>query len=273
MQETIEPIIETQIIQSKSNKTDEIEIQINDSKDNASQTKRYKKETLQDYIPKQTIVLPEEEIEQKVLIEFPNKADSNGVTLLMIACKNGNDWELNNLLNSGADVNLKDNHGWTALMYAVRYQQNINIIDSLLNKGAIVKEKNNLGFSALILASTYNDNPLIIKKLLEFYQTNEKEVFKSFILCISSSSINQHSYIAKISTFLDYGVPLNSFYEGKTPLMYCAINSKTSKALKLLIDNGAYTQIRSTENKTAFDYAIENKSLQLDENFWSLNNK
>lgn len=240
----------------------------------AEKTSRYTKEYLQDYAPKTTIPVPvDEEDEDILIIENPNEADSKGITLLMKACENGNDWEIKNLIKAGADVNLKDNEGWTALMYACRYQQNISIINSLLNAGASVKEKNIYNLSALMMAATYNDNPQIIKKLLSYYTVNEKEVFQTFIMVLSSNSASEFTSLAKVSVFLDIAVPLNSFYQGKTPLMYAAYYAKSTKVLKLLLEAGAQPEIRSTEGKTAFDYALENKALPHDEYFWALNLK
>ena len=48
---------------------------------------------------------------------------------------------------------------------------------------------------------------------------------------------------------------------------------KKIKIIKVLIDNNAITSIRSTEGKTAYDYASENQSLAHDSNYWLLNKK
>ena len=233
----------------------------------------YQKEFLHDYM-----IFDEPEVEQtnkdkSIILENPDETDSFGKTLLMKAAKAGNDWQISALLASGANVNLKDKDGWTALMYAVRYQESLNCVDLLLQAQADVKIKNKYGSSALMIASCYNNNPQIIKKLLSYYQMNDKEVLKSLVLLLSESQTSEYTSIAKLNAFLDYSVPLNTFYEGKTPLMYACEFGNSTQIIKVLIDNNAITSIRSTEGKTAYDYASENQSLTHDSNYWLLNKK
>ena len=233
----------------------------------------YQKEFLHDYM-----IFDEPEIEQpekqkNITVENPDEIDSFGRTLLMKAAKAGNDWQISALLKSGANVNLQDKDGWTALMYAVRYQESLTCVDLLLQAKADVKIKNNYGSSALMIASCYNNNPQIIKNLLSYYQVSDKEVLKSLVLLLSESQTSEYTSIAKLNAFLDYSVPLNTFYEGKTPLMYACEFGNSTKIIKVLIDNNAITSIRSTEGKTAYDYASENQSLAHDSNYWLLNKK
>lgn len=269
-----EPQTKPQITQKESENTVDIlpsfELPLN--KNTKNDYYKYDKEYLQDYVPKKQQELPKESVSES-FIENPNETDSFGRTLLMKAAQNGNNWELKSLLASGADINLKDNDGWTALMYAVRYQENIAIVETLINSGAKIKIKNNYGFSPLVLASTYNGNPEIIKKLLTFYSVSEKEVLQAFIMLLSDNSSSDFSKIAKIEEFLYKSIPLNTFYNGKTPLMYAAQYSSSTKILKRLLQEGAITSIRSTEGKTAFDYAQENNMLSHDDIYWSLNKK
>lgn len=232
----------------------------------------YQKEYLQDYAPKKELRLPEEIINEKTILN-PDEADNFGCTLLMKAAKNGNNWELKSLLTSGANVNLTDRDGWTALMYACRYQENVSIVDSLIEAGAQVKIKNKYDLSPLILAATYNGNPEIIKKLLNYYAVSEKEVLQAFVLLLTDNSSSDFSKIAKIETFIDKSIPLNTFYNGKTPLMYAAQFCNSTNIIDVLLRKGAVTSIRSTEGKTAFDYAMENNKLKHDDIFWSLNKK
>lgn len=235
---------------------------------------RYQRENLLDYAPKKTPPLPsDEDFTSYQLIASPDQADSKGVTLLMKAAKAGNNWELKNLLNSGANVNLKDSDGWTALMYAVRYQENTSIIDLLISAGAQVKTKNSYNVSALMLASTYNGNPEILRKLLSYYSPSEKEVVQSFVLMLSDNYSSDYSKAAKVDTFIEKSISLNSFYNGKTPLMYAAQYCSSTIVIKKLLDYGAGTSIRSADGKTAFDFAKENPTLPHDDVYWMLNRK
>ena len=76
-----------------------------------------------------------------------------------------------------------------------------------------------------------------------------------------------------LQIFMDESVPLNVLYEGKTPLMYAAAYGSSTKVIKKLLEYDASVTIRSTEGKTAFDYASKNSNLRHDEVYWSLNVK
>lgn len=233
----------------------------------------YEKEFLNDYMIFDEVTVQNNEDEIETIVENPDEKDSFGRTLLMKAAKAGNDWQISTLLKSGANVNLKDNDGWTALMYAVRYQESISCVDLLIDAGADIKTTNNYGTSALMIACCYNNNPEIIKKLLSYYTVTDKDVLKSLVLLLSESHTSEFTSIAKLKIFMELSVPLNTFYEGKTPLMYAAEYGNSTKIIKMLIDNNAITSIRSTEGKTAYDYACDNKNLKHDSNYWLLNKK
>lgn len=60
---------------------------------------------------------------------------------------------INYLLQKGADVNVKDSHMYTPILFAaVRGNINTELYDILINKGANINEKNENGANALLLA-------------------------------------------------------------------------------------------------------------------------
>ena len=250
----------------------EMELELEKQKAAAS-VKR--KEYLSDYIV-YDIDTPDDSVSEEdtyYRIENPDERDAGGRTLLMRAAKSGNEWELRQLLSSGADVNLKDNDGWTALMYAVRYSEGLECVQELLEAGAQITVKNNYGSSALALAACYNGNPQILTKLLEHYKSSDKEVLRALVFLLSEQNISERQQLTKLQIFMDKAVPLNVLYEGKTPLMYAAQYGNSTKVIQLLLDNQAAVTLKSTEGKTAFDYANNNKNLTHDESFWALNKR
>lgn len=220
-----------------------------------------------DYAPKDDNALEQ----NAPVIENPNAEDAMGITLLMKAARVGNDWEVKKLLEAGALVNKQDNEGWSALMYAVRYQNNEAVVNTLIQNNADLSLTNRFGTNALLMAAAYNGNPLIMKAIIENSNAGSVALFKAFILALTGNDPSDTSQVAKLQVFIDNGVSINRFYEGKTPLMYAAINCSSTAVLQLLIDNGAVKTLRDSDGKSAYDYAKENTSLSHDDTYWSLN--
>lgn len=206
-------------------------------------------------------------------ISNPDEKDNSGKTLLMKAAQAGNVEKIRQLLYSNANVNLKDNDGWTALMYAVRYSESYECVEELLQAGADSTIRNNYGSSAIILSACYNKNSKILKKLFEKYKSSDKEVLRAMIFLLTEHNISEEQQLSMLQIFMDESVPLNVLYEGKTPLMYAASFGNSTKLIKMLLDNKASPTLRSTEGKTAFDYAMKNNNLAHDETYWALNKR
>lgn len=240
-----------------------------------SASEKNKKEYLSDYMVYDVESINDSEDNEILyqIIPNPDERDASGKTLLMRAAKEGNEWELKQLLDSHANVNLKDSDGWTALMYAVRYSGSLECVEKLLEAGADVTEKNAYGFSALVLAASYNGNPQILSKLLENYKASDKEVLRALVFLLTEQNISERQQLSKLQIFMDKAVPLNILFEGKTPLMYAAQYGNSTKILQVLLDNQSSVTMRSTEGKTAFDYATKNNNLAHNETYWALNKK
>ncbi|XDD51168.1 ankyrin repeat domain-containing protein [Leptospira sp. WS92.C1] len=77
----------------------------------------------------------------------------DGVTPLMLACKNDNTQLIDFYIQKGLDVNAKDGTGKTVLMYAAEGPSKPDLIQMLLKKGANKATKNTAGKTAFDLAS------------------------------------------------------------------------------------------------------------------------
>lgn len=205
-------------------------------------------------------------------IQNANEANERGQTKLMQAVMAGDIKLVSNLLFSGASVNERDNEGWTALMYAARYQNDSRITQSLLAAGADVTIKNDYALTALSLAATYSKNENIISLLLAPHRVADQNVVQSLVYSLttpSGKSIPLQIRVAEL--FLNKGVDVNTFWNGKTLLMYAASSAHTTDMIAMLLARGARKDIYSSEGKSAFYYAQNNGNLPRDEVYWSLN--
>lgn len=200
-------------------------------------------------------------------IKNANERDSAGRTKLMMAAKKGDINRIEDLLYSGAEINARDEEGWTALMYAARFQPNPDVTKLLLFKGADRAAKNRYGLSSLLLAAGYSENPEVVAILLETYSALSDEAREAFAYGISN-----YNSTNVLQAFIDKRVPVNIPYDGKTPLMVACATNKNTKIIEWLLENGASKyQIEASTGKTAYDYAKENRKLPHNIAYWSLN--
>ena len=81
------------------------------------------------------------------------KNDDGGTALINAMWCDRAIYTVRMLIDAGADVNIKSNGGWTALICAVCYNRQIYTVKMLIDAGADINIKGNYGRSALIYAA------------------------------------------------------------------------------------------------------------------------
>ncbi len=92
--------------------------------------------------------------DHKPLINHSSYQSNDLNTPLVIAIFNGDIMTITKIIEYGADVNEKSN-GLSPLMYAARYNK-VEIIKILISSGAVINDKDSHGFTALKYAELSN---------------------------------------------------------------------------------------------------------------------
>lgn len=197
---------------------------------------------------------------------------------------------LNLLLLRGADINAKDQDGWTALHYAVLYE-NINNVKLLIQKGAEVNvatsdgeyplhivtrnatresydianllmeynaeraginKRDKKGNTPLMLAIRNEDRPLVKSLLDNGADTEIPNAERETPLMVAVNIGNKDI----ISYLLDARADINARdKEGHTALMFASANPNLMNIVDILVKNGADVNARDKEGMTALMYA------------------
>ena len=160
----------------------------------------------------------------KVEIALRNGANVNakndiGMTALMEASRLGYEEIVRELLNNKVDVDMKDNEGWVALIWASGARGHIGIVRELLKNGSNVNSKSYTGISALHIASI-NGHTEIVRELLKNDADVNAKANDGYTALISASRIG-HTEIVK--ELLENGADVNAkANDGSTGFMWAS---------------------------------------------------
>ncbi len=147
-------------------------------------------------------------------------------TALFKAIKDKNLKQIKSLINSGSDVNEKDDSGYTPLMTAISLG-NLKIVKLLISKGAELEDYDNFGNTPLMYA---------------LYDSEEKDSILEFLL-----SLNVNTELMNKDEL--------------TPLILATLNNHC-KSMKLLIDSGVNIETKGKSGRTALMSATDNNNIE-----------
>ena len=190
---------------------------------------------------KTQVVLNTEPVENISVPETP-------MVSLIMAVKSGNKPAVEQLLLSGAELELKDQQGYTAFMHAVK-TQNADLVKLLAERGAEVDLMDEFDDTPLIWASSMK-NKAIVKLLLEHGADPDKGDFTPLMWAAF------HGDLTLLNLLLESSANLNSRTQaGWTALMWAAEKGNT-QAMWELLRRGARVNIQNDSGKTALILAV-----------------
>ncbi|WP_371222939.1 ankyrin repeat domain-containing protein [Orientia tsutsugamushi] len=162
------------------------------------------------------------------------------------------------LLTHGANVNLEDEDGNTALHYATNHFHHKEITEILLNHGANVNAQNNVGDTALHRAAKSGLGPTVVCLLKSGANVHLKgENGNSVLHCAAQGRSPNESIVKAV---LHHGADVNARNnDGSTPLHHAAekINNPLP-AIQILLKHGADIDAQNNLGDTALHRAAKN---------------
>ena len=185
-----------------------------------------------------------------------NKGANNNCTPLMIASKKGNVNNVACLIRHGADIDLQDEYGKTALHYAVEnYHGSCEVLSCLLENGADVNKGANNNCTPLMIASkmsNVNNVALLIRHGADIDLQN-----KNGRTALHYAVENYCGSCEVLSCLLENGADVNKGTDdiNCTPLMIASRKGQVN-VVALLIRHGANIECQDKCGNTALHHAV-----------------
>lgn len=197
---------------------------------------------------------------EKTRLLLENHADINikantGNTAFLIACVGAEQKEMIKLmLDYGADPLVKNNNGFTSLMFVSQFGDTADA-RLLLNKSVSINEKNTDLETALFLAIRSTNKEMTGWLLANGADANSKDIYKavplSYAVVLNDIDI-VNSLLTKTTAINDQDI------DGMTLLMWATYNEHDNPAIiQALLDKGAALNLKDKNGETALTWALK----------------
>ncbi len=194
-----------------------------------------------------------------------NRKDRQGRTALMYAVNRGRPDIIRDFLQSGANLEARDNAGKTVLMYAAEGVVGVNMVTVLRGlqgqNSSVIHVRDNDGKTALMYAADGKNSQLIKVHMLlgAGMDANVADNTGKTALMYAVGNAAVRVDVQMIDELLEASKDVNHKDDnGRTALMYAAVNSGAgSKILDLLVAKGADVNATDNTGKTVLMYATE----------------
>ena len=167
--------------------------------------------------------------------------------------------EVTACLDTGVDLNARDDAGATPLHRAAKNTENLDVIKALLNAGADIEAKDDDKETPLYWATAYN-NPVAIKVLIEVGADLKAPTIYNKTLLHLVAENNENPNILKM--LIDAGADLEARDDEKqTPLHLTAKFNKNPDVIKALLDAGANLEAQDKDKRTPLYWAVSFNNL------------
>jgi len=193
--------------------------------------------------------------DNKYDIDYQNK---EGETLLIIICKENYDVNfVNLLLIHECNVNIPDNNGNTALMYACK-NANISLVNYLIKYGANIDVQNKDGMTPLIISSKYNHTDITNELINSGAKLYTQDKFGNTALHYSCKNGNIISVNNILGSHYNPEFLIKENNDGESPSFLSIMNEHSVIFLKLMNSKLDLSYKDSRHENNALMFSIKN---------------
>lgn len=180
--------------------------------------------------------------------------------VLHLAVERGNHRTLQELLDAGANVNVRDNYGETALVKAIKIGQTEKM-KALVAAGAIFYQHDlNSGIlvhaAFLILAETPEIGEVPLSAGVDFDKITDRGITALQMAVMNQGIPASQDQTSVIKAFLDVGADVDARNTSNDTALHMAIVHKQTEVAKTLVAANADVNLRGRFNRTALHIAV-----------------